>query len=61
MATARTITKVNLLSLDRATFNALFASHPPLRSMFQMLIDQRLRVAADDGETDVPDLGRTQA
>jgi NADH dehydrogenase len=61
MATARTVTKVNLLSLDRATFNALFASHPPLRSMFQMLIDQRLRVAADDAQTDVPDLGRTQA
>jgi hypothetical protein len=40
---------------------ALFASHPPLRSMFQMLIDQRLRVAADDAQTDVPDLGRTQA
>jgi len=29
--------------------------------MFQMLIDQRLRVAADDAQTDVPDLGRTQA
>src|ERR1700686_3700299 len=61
MATARTVTKVNLLSLDRATFNALFANHPPLRSMFQMLIDQRLRVAADDAQTDVRDLGRTQA
>lgn len=60
MATARTVTRVNLLSLDRATFNALFASHPPLRSMFQMLIDQRLRVAAE-GQTDVRDLGRTQA
>jgi CRP-like cAMP-binding protein len=51
---------VNLLSLDRATFDALFASHPPLRSMFQMLIDQRLRVAAE-GQTDVRDLGQTQA
>jgi NADH dehydrogenase len=62
MATARSITKVNLLSLDRATFNALFATHPPLRSMFQMLIDQRLRVAAhDDGQTEAQDLGRTQA
>jgi NADH:ubiquinone reductase (H+-translocating) len=60
MATARTVTKVNLLSLDRATFTALFASHPPLRSMFQMLIDQRLRVAADDAQTDVRDVGRTQ-
>jgi len=38
---------------------ALFASHPPLCSMFQMLIDQRLRVAADDAQTDVPDLGRS--
>jgi hypothetical protein len=31
--------------------------------MFQMLIDQRLRVAAaaDDGKTEALDLGRTQA
>jgi NADH dehydrogenase len=64
MATARTVTKVNLLSVDRATFNALFTSHPPLRGMFQTLIDQRLRVAAatvDDGQTEAIDLGRTQA
>ncbi|HUE52734.1 MAG TPA: FAD-dependent oxidoreductase [Terriglobales bacterium] len=68
MATARTVTKANLLSLDRATFNALFASHPPLRSMFQMLIDKRLRVAPDDeqieagdAQTEVRDARRTQA
>jgi CRP-like cAMP-binding protein len=68
MATARTVTKVNLLSVDRATFNALFASHPPLRSMFQMLIDKRLRMTADDmqtevldAQTQVQDARRTQA
>jgi NADH:ubiquinone reductase (H+-translocating) len=75
MATARTVKNVNLLSLDRATFSALFASHPPLRSMFQMLIDKRRQVAADDRtiddaetvivepdpvETEVRDAGRTQ-
>ena len=48
MATARTVTKVNLLSVDRDTFHALFAHHPPLRRMFQMLIDERLRAGADD-------------
>jgi NADH:ubiquinone reductase (H+-translocating) len=61
MATARTVTTANLLSLDRATFNALFASHPPLRRMFQMLIDKRLRVADDDGQTETRDARRTQA
>ena len=43
MATARVVTKTNLLSLDRAAFSALFAYHPPLRRMFQTLIDQRQR------------------
>ena len=45
MATARAVTKVNVVSVDRATFSALFASHPPLRNMFQTLIDTRLRAA----------------
>src|SRR5205807_5449402 len=43
MATARSVTSVNLLTVDRNGFHALFAYHPPLRRMFQQLIDQRLR------------------
>jgi NADH dehydrogenase len=43
MATARTVTAVNLLTVDRHAFNALFAYSPPLRRMFQRLIDQRLQ------------------
>jgi CRP-like cAMP-binding protein len=46
MATARSVTSVNLLTVDRNGFYALFAYHPPLRRMFQQLIDQRLRPAA---------------
>jgi NADH:ubiquinone reductase (H+-translocating) len=46
MATARSVTSVNLLTVDRNGFHALFAYHPPLRRMFQQLIDQRLRPAA---------------
>ena len=47
MATARTVTKVNLLSVDQQTFHALFAYHPPLRRMFETLIEQRLTVASE--------------
>ena len=66
MATARAVTKVNLLSMDRATFNALFATHPPLRQMFQTLIDTRLHSSTDSlpspyGETQMPEAKRTQA
>jgi NADH dehydrogenase len=50
MATARTVTSVNLLSVDRQAFNALFAYMPPLRRMFQRLIDQRLNGAVPEGE-----------
>lgn len=50
MATARTMTSTNLLAVDRQAFHALFASHPPLRHMFQQLIDQRLRADAAGGE-----------
>ena len=46
MATARSVTSVNLLTVDRNGFHALFAYHPPLRRMFQQLIEQRLRPAA---------------
>jgi NADH:ubiquinone reductase (H+-translocating) len=42
MATARSVTSVNLLTMDRESFHALFAYNPPLRRMFQDLIDQRL-------------------
>jgi len=50
MATARSVSKVNLLSIDRTTFDALFASHPPLRSMFQTLIDQRMHNVPEDND-----------
>ena len=46
MATARSVGRTNLLSVDRQAFNDLFAYHPPLRRMFQGLIDERLHSAA---------------
>jgi NADH:ubiquinone reductase (H+-translocating) len=46
MATARTLTGVNVLTIDREAFNALFAYHAPLRGMFQQLIDKRLQDAS---------------
>ena len=55
MATARSVTSVNLFTVDRHGFSALFAYHPPLRRMFQQLIEQRRR-PADSGEG--PALGR---
>jgi len=66
MATARAATKVNLLSVDRSTFNALFATHPPLRQMFQTLIDTRLNQSSDSlesayGPTQISGAKRTQA
>jgi NADH dehydrogenase len=42
-ATARTRTSVNVLTVDRAAFHALFVHLPPLRSVFQMLIAERLK------------------
>jgi len=42
MATARSATSVNLLTIDQNGFHALFAYHPPLRQWFQRLIEQRL-------------------
>jgi NADH dehydrogenase len=47
MATARTVSKANLLSVDQQTFHALFAYHPPLRRMFQTLMEQRLQVVPE--------------
>lgn len=47
MATARTIARVNLITIDRTTFDALFAYHPPLRQVFQQLIAERMHALAD--------------
>jgi len=41
MATIRSRTGVNVLTVDRDAFNALFAHLPPLRGVFQQLIEQR--------------------
>lgn len=41
--TARTRTRVNVLTVDRAAFHALFVHLPPLRSVIQMLIEERLK------------------
>ncbi len=41
-ATARSVTPVNLLAVDRDAFQALFAHLPPLRSFFAQLIASRL-------------------
>ncbi|HEX9427175.1 MAG TPA: cyclic nucleotide-binding domain-containing protein, partial [Candidatus Polarisedimenticolia bacterium] len=43
MATARSATAVNLLTVDRDGFNALFSHYPPLRRFFQQVINDRLR------------------
>jgi len=56
MATARSITRANLLSVDRHAFSELFAHHPPLRRMFQSLIDERLRAGAQPEPEGQPDL-----
>jgi len=41
MAMARSVSRVNLLTVDRNGFHALFAYLPPLRRMFQQLIARR--------------------
>src|SRR6267378_6891182 len=51
MATARTVTQVNLLSVNQDAFDALFAHHPPLRAMFQQLIEERVRGQAGEGQS----------
>ena len=43
MATVRCRTSVNVLTVDRDGFNALFAHLPPLRGFFQQLVNQRLQ------------------
>jgi len=66
MATARTVSRVNLLSVDRDAFGALFAYHPPLRLMFQQLIEERVRARAAEGQSTLivdekQTLGRSRA
>jgi NADH dehydrogenase len=64
MATARSITRANLLSVDRHAFGELFAHHPPLRRMFQALIDERQRADArpkPEGQPDLTIVSRQQA
>ena len=40
-ATARSVSAVNVLTLDHGAFDALFAHLPPLRGLFQRLIEER--------------------
>jgi NADH dehydrogenase len=63
-ATARSIAKANLLSVDRHAFRELFAHHPPLRRMFQALIAERRRAGAraePEGQPDLTIVARQQA
>jgi len=43
MATVKSCTSVNVLTLDRDAFHALFAHLPPLRGLFEQLIEQRTK------------------
>jgi NADH dehydrogenase len=45
-ATVRSRTPVNVMTVDREAFHAVFATLPPLRGFFERLIATRL-----DGET----------
>ena len=49
-ATARTAGPVDVLTVDREAFHALFSHLPPLRNLFQGLIAQRMRAPADGGD-----------
>jgi NADH dehydrogenase len=42
MATVRSRTSLNVLTMDREAFHGLFAHFPPLRALFQQLIEQYL-------------------
>ena len=64
MATARSIARTNLLSVDQHAFGALFAYHPPLRRMFEALIAERRRPTAPpepEGQPDLTIVTRQQA
>jgi NADH:ubiquinone reductase (H+-translocating) len=41
-ATARTVTRVNVLTVDRPAFRALFSHLPPLQRLFERLVEKRL-------------------
>lgn len=43
MATVRSCTSVNVLTVDRDAFHALLAHLPPLRMFFEQLIEQRIK------------------
>jgi NADH:ubiquinone reductase (H+-translocating) len=49
-ATARTAGPVDVLTVDRDAFHALFSHLPPLRNLFQGLIAQRMKAPASGGE-----------
>ncbi|HYE90115.1 MAG TPA: FAD-dependent oxidoreductase [Terriglobales bacterium] len=49
-ATARTAGAVDVLTVDREAFHALFSHLPPLRNLFQGLIAQRMKGPANGGE-----------
>jgi NADH dehydrogenase len=49
-ATARTAGAVDVLTVDREAFHQLFAHLPPLRTLFQQLIAQRLKGPPNGGE-----------
>jgi NADH:ubiquinone reductase (H+-translocating) len=49
-ATARTSGPVDVLTVDRDAFHALFAHLPPLRDLFQQLIAQRMKSSSNGGE-----------
>jgi NADH:ubiquinone reductase (H+-translocating) len=49
-ATARTAGAVDVLTVDREAFHALFSHLPPLRNLFQGLIAQRMKAPASGGE-----------
>jgi hypothetical protein len=46
----------NLLSVDRHAFGELFAYHPPLRRMFDALIDERRHASMRPEPEGQPDL-----
>ena len=42
MATVKRFTGVNVLTVDRDAFHALFEHLPPLRKLFEQLIEERM-------------------
>ena len=49
-ASIRSVKSVDVLTLDRDAFNALFAHLPPLRRLFEQLIESRLQGPASGGQ-----------